>query len=84
MSRHVLWAMPDPGAALENWIALLRPGGRLLLVEGHWSTGGGLPAAAVRDLVLRHRAEADVVPLGDVALWGRPITDERFLLASTY
>jgi len=39
MSRHVLWAMPDPAGALEHWIALLRPGGRSLLVEGRWSTG---------------------------------------------
>ena len=84
LSRHVLWAMPDPGEALATWTALLRPGGRLLLVEGRWSTGGGLSAAAVRDLVLQHRGEADVVPLDDPALWGRPITDERYLLASTY
>ncbi|MBJ7452284.1 MAG: class I SAM-dependent methyltransferase [Blastococcus sp.] len=84
LSRHVLWAMPQPDEALERWIALLRPGGRLLLVEGRWSTGGGLSAAAVRDLVLQHRAEADVVPLDDPALWGSPITDERYLVASTY
>ena len=81
LSRHVLWAMPDPGEALRNWVALLRPGGRLLLVEGRWSTGG-LSAAALRNLVLRHRAEADVVPLDDPALWGKPITDERYLVAS--
>jgi len=83
LSRHVLWAMPDPGEALASWVALLRPGGRLLLVDGRWSTGGGLSAAAVRDLVLRHRAEADVVPLDYPALWGRPVTDERYLVAST-
>jgi SAM-dependent methyltransferase len=84
MSRHVLWAMPDPAGALERWIALLRPGGRLLLVEGRWSTGGGLSAAAVRELVLGHRAEADVVRLDDPALWGRPITDERYLVVSSH
>jgi len=82
LSRHVLWAMPDPDAAIACWAGLLRPGGRLLLVEGRWSTGGGLSAAAVRDLVLQHRAEADVVPLDDRALWGRPVTDERYLVAS--
>ena len=84
VSRHVLWAMPDPGEALATWTALLRPGGRLLLVEGRWSTGDGLSAAVVRDLVLRHRGEAHVVPLDDPALWGKQITDERYLLASTY
>ena len=82
LSRHVLWAMPDPDAAIACWTGLLRPGGLLLLVEGRWSTGGGLPAATVADLVRRHRAEADVVPLDDPALWGRPISDERYLVAS--
>ena len=42
LTRHVLWALPDPSAALSRWVRLLRPGGRLLLVEGRWWTGGGL------------------------------------------
>jgi SAM-dependent methyltransferase len=44
LSRHVLWAMDSPAAALDRWIALLRPAGRLVLVEGSWSTGAGLTA----------------------------------------
>ena len=42
LSRHVLWAMPDPAAALIRWCGLLRPTGSLVLVEGRWSTGAGL------------------------------------------
>jgi SAM-dependent methyltransferase len=34
--RHLLWTMPDPPAALRNWTGLLRPGGRLVLIEGRW------------------------------------------------
>ncbi len=34
LSRHVLWALPDPAAGLDRWVRLLAPGGRLLLVEG--------------------------------------------------
>lgn len=82
VSRHVLWAMPDPNAALERWVGLLRPGGLLLLIEGRWSTGGGLTAADVTTLVLRHRGEATVEVLDDPALWGGPTTDERFLVTS--
>ena len=41
LCRHVLWAMPDPAAALPRWIDLLTPNGRLLLVEGRWFNGGG-------------------------------------------
>lgn len=82
LARHVLWALPDPSAALASWVDLLRPGGRLVLIEGRWTTGAGIPAAGCRTLVRRHRREADVHPLDDPALWGGPITDERYLLLS--
>jgi hypothetical protein len=78
----VPWALPDPAAALARWTGLLTSGGRLLLVEGRWSTGGGLAAAEVARLVGAVRREADVVPLRDPALWGRPVDDERFLVLS--
>ena len=80
--RHVLWAVPDPDAALAAWVGLLAPSGRLILVEGHWHTGGGLRAETTRSLVLRHRQEAEVTMLTDEALWGGPVNDERYLLVS--
>jgi ubiquinone/menaquinone biosynthesis C-methylase UbiE len=82
LARHVLWALPDPDAALRRWTALLRDGGVLVLIEGRWSTGAGIPAECCRELVLRHRAEATVERLDDPALWGRRIDDERYLLVS--
>ena len=78
--RHVLWTLPP--AALARWVGLLRPGGRLLLVEGRWSTGAGITADECRELVLWHRRHADVLELRDPALWGGPIDDERYLLVS--
>ncbi|MGH6877780.1 MAG: class I SAM-dependent methyltransferase [Rhizomicrobium sp.] len=36
VERHVIWTLPHPGAALDTWCRLLRPGGRLILIEGHW------------------------------------------------
>ncbi|SER26783.1 class I SAM-dependent methyltransferase [Actinokineospora terrae] len=80
--RHVLWALPDPGAALDRWVRLLRPGGRLVLVEGRWFTGAGLTASECRALVLGRRQEATVRGLDDLALWGHPIEDERYVLVS--
>ncbi|MET7993900.1 class I SAM-dependent methyltransferase [Amycolatopsis sp. NPDC005232] len=80
--RHVLWAMPDPAAAVERWTRLLRPGGRLVLIEGHWSTGAGLTATQCRALVLAHRREAHVTKLDDPALWGAGIEDERYVVIS--
>src|SRR5690606_4553174 len=32
--RHLLWTLPAPEEALRCWLGLLRPGGRLVLVEG--------------------------------------------------
>lgn len=40
MARHLLWTLPDPHASLRRWVALVRPGGRLLLVEGRWHPAG--------------------------------------------
>ncbi|MGW4110693.1 methyltransferase domain-containing protein [Actinosynnema sp. NPDC004786] len=76
--RHVLWALPDPAAALDRWHALLRPGGRLVLIEGRWSTGAGLTAAECVALL----GEGHVVPLTDPALWGRELDDERYAIVA--
>ena len=83
MSRHLLWALPDPGRALRNWVRLLRPGGRLLLIEGRWHTGGGLPAAETTELVRPWVTSVDVEPLADPQLWGGPIGDERYVVVGT-
>ena len=57
-------------------------GGSLLLIEGRWHTSAGLTTDEARHAVLRHRATAEVTMLTDPRLWGGPITDERYLLAS--
>jgi ubiquinone/menaquinone biosynthesis C-methylase UbiE len=78
LSRHVLWAMPDPAAALSRWQDLLSPGGRLVLVEGSWSTGAGLTGAETVALVQGLGRAATLRPLPEAAYWGREITDERY------
>ena len=82
LARHVLWAMPDTGDALEAWLRLLLPGGLLVLVEGRWYTGAGLTAEEAGRAVLRQRSDASITVLSDPALWGAPVTDERYLLVS--
>jgi SAM-dependent methyltransferase len=82
LARHVLWVFTDPVAVLTRWVSLLAPAGRLVLVEGRWSSGGGIAADACRDLVRQVRREARVTPLQDPVLWGREITDERYLVVS--
>ncbi|WP_206050893.1 class I SAM-dependent methyltransferase [Nocardioides speluncae] len=80
LSRHVLWALPDPVAAFGRWVELLRPGGRVVLVEGSWSTGAGLTAEGCEEIVRTRFADVTVTPLPEPVYWGKPITDERYLL----
>ncbi|AXG77093.1 methyltransferase domain-containing protein [Streptomyces paludis] len=80
LARHVLWALPDPEAALRHWATLLRPGGRLVLVEGVWS-GTGLPAARLTAALAPFTERVHHERLSaDPALWGRPVDDERYAL----
>ena len=79
LCRHVLWALPDPAAALARWVRLLRPAGRLVLIEGSWHTGVGLRADETRALVLRSRSECDVHLARQRAAVGRP--DQRRALS---
>lgn len=80
--RHVLWALPDPTAAVATWRGLLRDGGHLLLVEGRWHTGAGLSSGETVSLVSAQFAEVTLRQLPDPALWGGPITDERYLVTA--
>lgn len=82
LARHVLWAMPDPVAAFARWVALLKPGGLVVLVEGRWGTGAGLTAAEAARIVRTARAEASTHPLLDPVYWGKVVDDERYLLVS--
>ena len=78
--RHVLWAMPDPAATLRRWIDLLKPDGRLVLVEGRWFNGAGLSAAETVGLVEGAGRTARLTRLPEAAYWGREIDDERYLV----
>jgi SAM-dependent methyltransferase len=93
-ARHILWTLPDPTEALRRWAGLLRPGGRMVLVEGRWGLEAadgrpdlpwraGVPsdelAVVVRELV----GEVAVVQLTDSVFWGREIEHERYLLRAS-
>ncbi|QLK27154.1 class I SAM-dependent methyltransferase [Natrinema zhouii] len=35
-ARHLLWTLPNPEAAIEEWQRVVEPGGRILVIEGYW------------------------------------------------
>jgi ubiquinone/menaquinone biosynthesis C-methylase UbiE len=82
LSRHALWAMPDPAVALRNWSELLKPTGMLILIEGRWNTGVGLTADECVRLVSELRNDVDLRVLDDPSYWGGPTADQRYLIIS--
>jgi ubiquinone/menaquinone biosynthesis C-methylase UbiE len=49
ISRHLLWTLQHPEAALDAWIRVLRPGGRLVVVDGQFDAGASAaPAGSAR------------------------------------
>ena len=81
--RHLLWALPDPLRVLQRWAELLKPGGRLLLVEGYWSTGAGLHAPQLLAALPPVLTLISMQNLsGQADLWGGPVSDERYALCA--
>jgi SAM-dependent methyltransferase len=80
--RHVTWALAEPGEAVRRWSSFLREGGRLVLIEGLWSTGAGMSARDLEKVVRPIIPNCEVSPLTDPTLWGGPIDDERYVLVA--
>jgi 2-polyprenyl-3-methyl-5-hydroxy-6-metoxy-1,4-benzoquinol methylase len=82
LCRHLLWALPEPGRVLRRWSELIRPGGYLLLIEGFWSTGGGLHLEEVLMVLPESCKVISVQNLSENPdLWGGPVSDERYALS---
>ena len=44
--RHFLWTLREPEVALVNWRRLLRPSGRVVVIDGFWSAQAKLEKGA--------------------------------------
>ena len=83
LCRHLLWMFPQPAQVLARWVNLLKPGGRLIMVEGYWETGGGLHAEEVIAALPAAVSTVSVQTLCDQPdLWGKNVTDERFVVVA--
>lgn len=39
VNRHLLWTLPHPDTAVENWKKVLKKGGKLIVIDGVWNDG---------------------------------------------
>ena len=77
MSRHLLWTLARPEIAIDEWMRVLRPGGRLVIVDGQFDAGDVPPAGSAR-------ASGEYAAVGDRLpfLCGRSREDIAALLAA--
>lgn len=78
VSRHLLWTLPHPEAAIDEWMRVLRPGGRLAVVDGQFDVGSLLTPPD------NARASAEYAAVGDRLpfLGGRPREQIEALFAA--
>ena len=76
ISRHVLWTLPHPEAAIDEWIRVLRTGGRLVVVDGQFDARAAPPAQENARTSAEYAAVGDQLPF----LGGRPREEIEALL----
>jgi ubiquinone/menaquinone biosynthesis C-methylase UbiE len=76
VSRHVLWTLPHPEAAIDEWIRVLRPGGRLAIIDGQFDPAFLVPAAENARTSTEYAAVGSRLPF----LGGRPRHEIEALL----
>jgi ubiquinone/menaquinone biosynthesis C-methylase UbiE len=62
ISRHLLWTLPHPPAAIDEWIRVLRPGGRLVIVDGQFDATATPPAMENARTSREYAAVGDQLP----------------------
>jgi SAM-dependent methyltransferase len=76
VTRHVLWTLPHPEQAIDEWIRVLRPGGRLAVMDSQFD-----PSVLERS-PQNARSSTEYAGIGDRLpfLGGRPQTEIEALL----
>ena len=78
ISRHLLWTLPHPEAAIDEWIRVLRPGARLVVVDGQFDPSALIPPAGSARSSQEYAAIGDQLPF----LGGRSREEIERLLAA--
>ena len=78
ISRHVLWTLPHPEAAIDEWIRVLHPGGRLVVIDGQFDPNSLIEPSQNARNSAEYAAIGDRLPF----LGGRPREEIEALLAA--
>jgi ubiquinone/menaquinone biosynthesis C-methylase UbiE len=62
ISRHLLWTLPHPEAAIDEWIRVLREGGRVVVVDSHLDGSAAAPAGENARTSQEYAAVGDQLP----------------------
>ena len=76
ISRHLLWTLPHPEAAIDEWIRVLRPAGRLVVVDSQFDASVLTPSTQNARASQEYAAIGDQLPF----LGGRPREEIETLL----
>ena len=76
MTRHVLWTLPHPEQAIDEWIRVLRPGGRLAVMDSQFDPSVLEPSPQNARSSTEYAAIGDRLPF----LGGRPQQEIEALL----
>jgi len=71
ITRHVLWTLPHPEAAIDEWKRVLRAGGRLAVIDGQ----SLVPAGEEQAMSARRSAEYEPIADRLPFLTGKPMED---------
>lgn len=83
LCRHILFMLPEIDHVLQRWSKLLKPKGRLILIEGFWHTQVGLHPQQILDALPATVISSRVQHLSEQAvLWGKPVADERYMVVA--
>ena len=82
ISRHVLWTLPHPETAIDEWWRVLRPGGRLVVIDGAVLDGSDRIAGAQPGCQENARTSPEYAAVGERLpfLGGRPREEIETLL----